>query len=630
MKKTFLLLSGIILFLSGFTQEKPPEIVNDTASVIVNDSVSVNVLLNDWCMEGHTMEILFVWAGEGGTVTFIDSTITFFPFYYFEGIDSITYIIKDLDNGLMSEYGYLTVVVDNPGQENLNVNNINALINSYALQFWSQHSGEHGIFEVPKGNGTHTVFNFDLWMGGFDENGELKLAAERYRQTGIDFWTGPVSNNYSNEDLILWNNLWKLNKTDIEYHKYHWMEPDYEPIENIRNWPAFGDINNGQLNFMAPFNDNDGDENYSAENGDYPVIRGDQSLFFVYNDDKEEHTESQGRKIGAEIHGQAYAFDCPDDSVFNNSIFFHYDIINRSDTVYHDFYLGAYVDFDLGNPWDDFVGCDTLLQSFFAYNGDEYDENSALWDPDTTFGYHNYPPAQGVVFLNTGMSSFLSYIGYLGPTGHPDEAGEYYNNLTGLWIDSTAITYGGNGYSGDTTLSFNYMYPGNPSNLEEWSEVSAESIPDDKNAIGATGPYVFNPGDTIKLDLAFVFARDYQGDYLSSVTLLKERIETLRYFFDNDSTPCGASWSSVPQKELQRQLVAIYPNPCKEFLEITFEKEMINEFDYFITDIYGRIIKNGFFKSKTNRINTSDMKSGIYILKSESNETVFNFKFMKY
>jgi len=628
MKKAFLLLSGIILFFTGFAQEKPPEVVNDTASVLACDSVSVNVLLNDWCMEGHTMEIFYIWAGNGGSVTYTDSIITFAAHYFYEGVDSVRYLVKDLDNGLLSESGYLRIEIDNPGQENLDVNNINALINSYALQFWSLNSDEHGIFEVPKGNRTHTIFNFDLWMGGLDENDSLRLAAEKYRMNGIDFWPGPVSDNYYPEGLILWNNLWKLNKTDIEYHKDHWMDVGYEPIDNINNWPAHGYIDQGQEYYMAPFNDNDGDENYIAQNGDSPAVRGDQSMFFIYNDDREEHTESEGGKIGAEIHGQAYAFDCPDDSVFNNSIFFHYDIINRSDTAYHDFCLGTSVDFDIGNYYDDYVGCDTMLHTFFAYNGDDYDENSTIWNSDTTFGYHNFPPAQGVVFLNKKMSSFVNFQGYGDPsTGSPFEPYEYYNYLTGFWKDSSHYSYGGNGYGGDTIVKF--IYPGNPANPEEWSEVSAEITPDDRNGFATTGPYNFYPGDTIQLDLAFVFARDYQGDNLSSVTLLKERIETLRWFFDNDSTPCGSTWSLVSEKSIRSQSITLYPNPVSDKLYLKIENHS-EDLQYEIFNCVGQLTQKGCVDKGNNCIEVSNLKNGFYLLKVKSDIENVTAKFMKY
>ncbi len=138
------------------------------------------------------------------------------------------------------------------------------------------------------------------------------------------------------------------------------MDAGYQPIENIKNWPAHGNVSIGQENQMAPFYDANANGIYDPQNGDYPVIHGDQALYMVYNDEMTNHTETGGSKIGVEIHGMPYAFDCPGDSIFNQSLLFHYDIINRSDTSYHDFYLGLFVDFDLGNPSDNYSGSDSF------------------------------------------------------------------------------------------------------------------------------------------------------------------------------------------------------------------------------------------------------------------------------
>ncbi len=62
--------------------------------------------------------------------------------------------------------------------------------------------------------------------------------------------------------------------------------------------------------------------------GDYPIIRGDQAIFLVFNDSLNLHTSSQGGILGIEIAGMAYAFDKPDESTLFNTIFFHYDVTN--------------------------------------------------------------------------------------------------------------------------------------------------------------------------------------------------------------------------------------------------------------------------------------------------------------
>jgi hypothetical protein len=354
--------------------------------------------------------------------------------------------VKDLDNGLISENGYLYIDIATRGRDYLNVNNISTVINAFGYQFNTVSDFDSG-FEVPAGSGIKSIFSLTLWMGGMDENDELHLAGERYRQVGTDYYVGPFGDFYENRQMIDYNKVWKLNRGDLEFHGQNWWKPDYEPIENIAGWPAHGDVQFGQNYYLAPFIDHNGDGNYDPLSGDVPAIRGDQGIFMIYNDDLNEHSETGGQKTGVEIHATAYGYDCPHDSIFNNSVFFHYDIINRSDTVYHDFYISGFADFDLGNPWDDYIGCDTLLNTFFVYNGDDFDENSTSLGE--ILGYGNHPPAQGVTFLNQDMDSFICPLNYSGPSGDPYFAEEYYLAMNGLWKDSTSITYGGSGYGGE-------------------------------------------------------------------------------------------------------------------------------------------------------------------------------------
>jgi len=624
MKKIKLIIVLSIFSFIAFSQEKAPVALPDSTEMIAGDTITVNVIINDWCMDGHSMKVFYASQGSGGYTSFTDSTITYVSNYYFKGRETVIYRLKDLDNNLTSEDGNLFIDVSNNGRAHLDINNINAVVNSFGYNF-STFPEYENEFEVPAGSGINSIFAFTLWMGGMDENDELHLAAERYRQGGEDYYVGPVGDFYENQQLISWNKVWKINYEELEYHKQNWWKPDYEPIENIKNWPAHGDSQFGQNPNLAPFIDYDEDGNYNPYAGDVPVIRGDQGVLMIYNDELKIHSESDGQKIGAEIHATAYAYDCSQDSIFNNTLFYHFDIINRSDTAYHDFYVGNFVDFDIGNPWDDFVGCDTVLNSFFAYNGDEIDEDNNSFG-DNYPGYHNYPPAQGFTFLNQEMSSFISYYNMISVMGQPYTAEEYYNSMRSMWKDGSPLTYGGNGYGGDVPV--NFQFPGDPGNPDEWSEVSAENEPYDRNGMGVTGPYDFNPGDTIQLDLAIVFARDYEGDYISSVTLLKERIAQLRWYYENDSTPCGATWLGTKTPKAKQQL-SVYPNPASEILTIQLPGVDIVS-SYKIYNSVGQLVMEGKIQNPKIHLDIGHLSKGYYIITFNEYKNVMAEKFMKY
>ena len=73
----------------------------------------------------------------------------------------------------------------------LEFNNVKALIHTGG-NLWQIMGQNFSQYEVPKGSGIMALFTSALWLGGVDINGQLKLAAVRYRQ-GQDYWAGPLT-----------------------------------------------------------------------------------------------------------------------------------------------------------------------------------------------------------------------------------------------------------------------------------------------------------------------------------------------------------------------------------------------------------------------------------------------------
>ncbi|PIX35663.1 MAG: hypothetical protein COZ59_05230, partial [Bacteroidetes bacterium CG_4_8_14_3_um_filter_31_14] len=66
---------------------------------------------------------------------------------------------------------------------------------------------------------------------------------------------------------------------------------------------------------------------------------GDETLWWVYNDRGNIHTESDGKEIGMEIRAQYFAFSTNDE--LNNMTFGNYALINRSTYTLQDCYFGV-------------------------------------------------------------------------------------------------------------------------------------------------------------------------------------------------------------------------------------------------------------------------------------------------
>ena len=49
---------------------------------------------------------------------------------------------------------------------------------------WWDPVGQTPYYEVPIGSGKNSIYSGALWIGGFDQAGRLKVAAQTYRQGG--------------------------------------------------------------------------------------------------------------------------------------------------------------------------------------------------------------------------------------------------------------------------------------------------------------------------------------------------------------------------------------------------------------------------------------------------------------
>ena len=81
------------------------------------------------------------------------------------------------------------------GQFDLALNNVRARIYNGGDMWWDLQNTPK--YEIPINSGKNSLFASSLWIGGVDAGGNLKVAAQTYRQSGVDFFAGPLDNNAS-------------------------------------------------------------------------------------------------------------------------------------------------------------------------------------------------------------------------------------------------------------------------------------------------------------------------------------------------------------------------------------------------------------------------------------------------
>ena len=678
------------LCLHSFSQVRSLKALSDTIDLVPGIPVVYNILANDTIPADDTLRRVDLF-GSGVLCQKIHGATWVFTFTYpsWGHGGEILGLYRLFTMALDTSSARILFRIHDNSFSYLDINNVRARFNASGIHFFH----ENADFEVPKGSGKTSIFSNSLWIGGSDEQDALHFAGERYRQgagsqamTKPDFYAGPVmdSANYSIYQDAVWNYIWNLKKSDIDYHKAHYWEAGYVPVHDILTWPGNGNVELGQAAQLAPYFDQNANGIYEPFDGDYPEIRGDQSLFFIFNDDRGPHLESLGNKLRVEIHGMAYAWDLPGDSAFKNTIFLNYKIFNRSQLTYDSVYLGIFTDIDLGYSNDDYIGCDVERSMYIGYNGTPVDGTGQ------SYAYGENPPSQGVILMagplmdpdgidnprfdneghqlcdvsvnginfgdnivdneRMGLRKFVyfnnSNAGVPTYMTDPIYAPEYYNYLRGIWKDNSRMIYGGNGHlsSGGYGPACDFMFPGETDSLNwgvgcsppngpvNWTETTAGNNPQDRRGMGSTGPFTFHPGDIQDLDIAFAWARDYTSkSALGSVVKLGQITDIVNNAFATNTLPNGFPFTGIADRNADKQVaVNVYPNPASGQVSVALSQEPGCQASIGLFTLQGNCLL--FKEMPSNQqectLDVTGLESGLYFMKVTTAKSVTTKKIL--
>lgn len=540
----------------------------------------------------------------------------------------------------------------------LDINQVKAGIANRGDMHWNPGTG-NASYEVPVGTGRHSDFASGLWIGGLDLGGQLHVAAQTYRQSGVDFWPGPLDTTNASVTQTVstqYDKIWKLNQTDINafitnFNNGNVQNGTYTPVADLLSWPAQG--TGKYTRNMAPFVDVNNNHIYDPMvGGDYPIIKGDQSLYFIFNDNLSTHQATGSPALKVEVHATAYAYGnsaiASQYPFLSNTTFYNYKIINRSNLDYHDAYVTLWSDVDIGYYGDDYIGCNVPGNYGYAYNADSLDESSAGLN-----GYGSNPPAAGYQVLkgpfipndgidnnNDGtideaceqqlMSRFNyfnnSFAGVPLQTVDPSDGAEYYNYMSGFWKDGSPFTCGGNAYGGTITTPF--VYPGNTYTTSScgstsWSE---SGVAGDRRYMIGIGPFVFNKNSIHEIEYAHCTSFDYSNH--NPRAKLKTDMQMLRTFSEVYH-PSNCIINSVAEKTEELK-VELFPNPVNSYLILSFDQSIQSDAAVIVIDILGKtILTQQSIHNNRMTINTEELTKGIYFAKVTLGTKIVTRKFIK-
>lgn len=437
----------------------------------------------------------------------------------------------------------------------LDINNLRARVNALGDMWWDPASTTVAC-EYPAGSGKNIAATGAIWMSAYDAGGGLRVAAQTYRQNGLDFWTGPTQTIFSEAEGTKWGRIWKVNKADINL----FLSLPTHTLENtpasILEWPAYGNpyakgaegVPLTVFSDMAPFVDVDEDGSYNPLMGDYPAIKGDQMLWNVYTDGVDNHTESGGTPLKVTIRQSSYAYDAS--GTLGNILFYEYDITNQSNTSYDSFRLAFLADMDLGDAFNDYVGFDSARRMGIVFNGTSTDPV-----------YGTEIPAAAIAILEApgdapGMPvpvSFAMYNNDFSVTGSPETPADYNHYIRGRNKAGEYLNY-------DSTYQINWSVPGGST-----YECDSATLPNDRRFLISTGDTTFAAGATHKYVFALVVAPNAGGCPAVDLTGIADAVDTAITVHD---APTGIAMAPAPAS------IKLYPNPATQEINFSMDQPL--------------------------------------------------------
>lgn len=493
-----------------------------------------------------------------------------------------------------NEIGPLAELMDGRDYQHIDLNEVNATVTPTPGMFqrWWQ-SGSRPGFEAPVGSGKHVVYSASPWLLGYADGEQFESAPAYNINNSMEperHWAGPRATTMDDVFYRRYHRVWKLDRALVQDHIAHWNMPGYLMPSEVRDWPGNGDQSNGEPHRLAPFADLNGNDLYEPQLGEYPVIKGMQATYTIQHTAMDSYYSSIVQpQFPLDLHIMAYSFE-EGGAAMNHSIFVTYTYVNRSTQTFDSVRFGQFADFDVGCGTNDLIGCDTTRSLFYAYNGTDFDESCL-----GAQGYLDEPPAAGVRFLSQPMRShsLAFYYPSIGPPNMPDVMNGTFQGVP-------------------------FQQPGYPTHFQfpggNWLDEPNPAIQPDRKSVAATGPFTLAPGDTLCIDLAFIYARAASGGAYASVDALKLRSDSVQAFYDALGLGCRnyPLMTSVSEPAARGNL-RVYPNPATG--RVTVEGAQAHE-ALLVTDMQGRVVLRAQPVQARLVLDASGWAPGAYVLRS--------------
>lgn len=500
----------------------------------------------------------------------------------------------------------------------INLNNIYCNVSANGSLF--QNENAWALCNIKDASFNSVMFTGHLWLAAIENNNLYTATQDYYLAQDLnygasDFHFGPVANDQNLSAYVnRYNRVWKMDRSMIDQHIQNYNDPNYQILNEILEWPAHGDTSNGEAWLLAPFADLNANQEYEPLLGEYPIIRGDQTIYCIFNESDRHQPRTNLSDMGFEVHLQVYAYDTTSLAALNNALFFNYRIINRSNFNYESVYASQWYDSDLGYSFDDICGSDSSLALSYTYNADSID------GPGVGFGAN--PPAVGFSLLNANAGGAMYYNnsgGFNGPiaTTDPSLPVHWKNLMQNRWRDGSHLSLenpsglfnlaNGDGFdTSQAATASNWAY----NDQDNW--YCSPLNTGDKRQMLNVSPQALAAGDTLCIDLLLSYARDLNdGNPFAAVDKMKNEVGALQAFWQNRNFTCSENFVNLKEtaSSLQNE---VYPNPFVDELNISWNS--LHKGIFKLYNAQGSLMMEGAINSPNASFSLKSLEAGVYLL----------------
>jgi hypothetical protein len=541
---------------------------------------------------------------------------------------------EDIDMSFRSTLLLLLLVIASSGlcaQQTLpkaRTENISARISPANLTMWFSNNGILSYdrlrtgagLEWPTGSGKYLAFTEGLLFGC--RNPEPSVGGANYI-SGLQ--PGNIlASRQASDPADPAHRIYKVRRMDRAY---------FENLNNAEQTHYILDFQEWPVHLGAPWIDGNGNGIYEPDfdawlagtpGQDSPKFPGTEAAWFVANDLDTARTRKLhgSNPVGVEI--RMLIWGSSEMGFPANTLVRDVKLINRSGATLHDVYLSWWVDPEVGDAMDDFVGIDTIRNMAYAYNGRESDNEYGVppavgWkllqgpvvrDPNS-IALYDYTLRRG--YRNLPLSSFVHYISGSSvyrdaEFGSEEGTAQCYNNMKGLRWDGAPFI------DPVSAQQSSFLLSGNPLTGSGWVDGIVHA-PSDRRMMMSTGPFTLADGEEQQMIIGAIAAQD--STRLASLDRLFRHSDELAPFLMRYVTS-----ASAPAPTPHFAIADVFPQPASDRITVRYAIDSPQHIALDVYDMLGRrqvrqLDLSTTAGSHSSAIVTAGWAPGMYILRMQ-------------